>query len=151
MKILLPVDGSEQALDAVHHALHLQREGLRASFVLATVQEPTYAYEMMLPPDADVFERITGAVGARALKGAEGLFEAAGSAFEREIASGDPALTLVEMAQRLGCEAIIMGARGRGALQSALLGSVSQAVLHASSVPVTIVKHRPLATDALHQ
>ena len=151
MKILLPVDGSEQALDAVRHALHLQREGLRASFVLATVQEPTYAYEMMLPPDADVLERVTGAVGARALKGAEALFEAAGSAFEREIASGDPALTLVEMAQRFGCEAIIMGARGRGALRSAMLGSVSQAVLHNSTVPVTIVKYRPLATDAQHQ
>ena len=151
MKILLPVDGSEPALDAVRHALHLQREGLRASFVLATVQELTYTYELILAPDADVLDRVTGAAGARALKGAEALFEAAGLAFEREIGSGDPALTLIEMAQRLGCEAIIMGARGRGALQSALLGSVSQAVLHASSVPVMIVKHRPLATDALHQ
>ena len=46
MKILLPVDGSEPALDAVRHALHLRREGLKASFVLATVQEPAYLYEM---------------------------------------------------------------------------------------------------------
>ena len=88
MKILLPIDGSEAALDAVRHALHLQREGLRASFVLATVQEAIYAFEMMLAPNADVLERVTGAVGARALKSAEALFEAAGLAFEREIGSG---------------------------------------------------------------
>ena len=50
MKILLPVDGSSAALNAVRHALDLQREGLRASFVLATVQEPTYVIEMMLAP-----------------------------------------------------------------------------------------------------
>ena len=143
MKILLPVDGSEPALDAVRHALHLQRQGLRASFVLATVQELTYTYELMLAPGADVLDRVTGAVGARALKGAEALFEAAGLAFEREIGSGDPAPTLLEIAQRCGCEAIIMGARGRGALRSALLGSVSQAVLQASPLPVTIVKHQP--------
>ena len=143
MKILLPVDGSEPALKAVRHALHLQREGLRASFVLATVQEAIYAFEMMLAPNADVLERVTGAVGARALKSAEALFEAAGLAFEREIGSGDPALRLLEIAQRCGCEAIIMGARGRSALQSALLGSVSQAVLQASPLPVTIVKHGP--------
>ena len=58
MKILVPVDGSEPALDAVRHALHLRREGLQTSFVLATVQEPTYTYEMMLAPDAGVFERL---------------------------------------------------------------------------------------------
>ena len=142
MKILLPVDGSEAALAAVRHALHLQREGLRASFVLATVQEPTYVFEMMVAPDAGVLERVTGAAGARALKSAEALFEAAGVAFEREIGSGDPAQTLLEIAQRCGCEAIVMGARGRGALRSALLGSVSQAVLQASPLPITIVKDK---------
>jgi nucleotide-binding universal stress UspA family protein len=141
VKILLPVDGSDCALDAVRYALHLQREGLRASFVLAVVQEPTYAFEMMLPPNAEVLDRITGAEGARALKGAEALFEAAGLPVEREIGSGDPAPTLLEIAQHVGCQAIIMGARGRGALSSALFGSVSQAVLQASMVPITIVKH----------
>lgn len=141
MKFLLPVDGSDLALDAVRYALHLKREGLQASFVLATVQEPVYLYERVLAPDADVLERVTGAVGSRALEAAEALFKAAGEPCEREIGSGEPAPTLVEIAQRHGCGAIIMGARGRGALRSALLGSVSQAVLHASKVPVTIVKH----------
>ena len=141
MKILVTVDGSEPALDAVRHALSLRREGLQTGFVLATVQEPTYVYEMILAPDSDVLERMTGAVGARALEAAEALFNAAECPFEREIGSGDPAQTLLEIAARHGCAFIIMGARGRGALRSALLGSVSQAVLHASPLPVTIVKH----------
>ena len=141
MKILLPVDGSEPALDAVRHALHLHREGLNASFVLATVQEPTYLYEMMLAPDAEVLGRVSGAAGAHALAGAEALFKAAAVAYEREIATGYAANALIEVAERYRCDAIIMGARGMGALRSALLGSVSQAVMHASKVPVTIVKH----------
>ena len=141
MKILVPVDGSEPALDAVRYALQLQRAGLQANFVLVTVQDPVYLYEMVLAPDADVLQRVSGAVGSHALEGAEALFKEAGVPFEREIGSGDPAQTLIEIAVRYGCEAIIMGARGMGALRSALLGSVSQAVLLGAKVPVTIVKY----------
>lgn len=141
MKILIPVDGSAQALDAVRHALRLLQEGLNASFVLTTVQEPTYLYEMVLAPDADVLERVTGAVGSRALASAEALFDAAGVAYEREIGSGEPVPALIEMAERHGCDAIIVGARGLGALRSALMGSVSQGILQASRLPVTVVKH----------
>jgi len=149
MKILVPVDGSELALDAVRHALRLRQEGLNATYLLATVQEPTFLYEMVLPPSAEVLERVSGAVGSRALAGAEALFNAAGVPFEHEIGSGGPAAALVDMAERHGCDAIIMGARGLGALRSALLGSVSQGVLHASKVPVTIVKHAVIDAVAL--
>ena len=121
--------------------MRLRREGLTASFVLATVQEPTYLYEMVLAPDAAVLERVTGAVGSRALAGAEALFDAAEVAYEREIGSGEPTPVLIDMAERHGCDAIILGARGLGALRSALMGSVSQGVLHASRIPVTVVKH----------
>lgn len=146
MKILIPVDGSEPALDAVRHALHLRREGLQTDFVLATVQEPTYLYELMLPPNAEVLDRFSGAAGSHVLQEAEALLNKAGVPFDREIGSGDVAQTLIEIAARHGCEAIILGARGMGALRSALMGSVSLAVLHASTVPVTIVKHA--ATDS---
>jgi nucleotide-binding universal stress UspA family protein len=140
MKILIPIDGSIPSLEAVRYALRLQRDGLQASFILATVQEPTFLFEMMLAPNSDVLERVTGAVGARALDRAEGLFNAAGVLFEREIGSGGVPETLLEIAQNHCCDAIIMGARGWGVLRSALLGSVSHAVLQEATVPITLVK-----------
>lgn len=88
-----------------------------------------YAFEKMLALDADVLESVLGAAGARALKSAEALFEVSGLDVERETVSDDPSPTLLEIALRCGCEAIVMGARSRGALQSALLGSVPQEVL----------------------
>lgn len=143
MKILLPVDGSEHSLNAVRYAIRLVQEGLSASFVLLNVQEPTYLYEMVLAPDADVLERVTGAAGSHSLEGAEDLLRQAEITFEREVASGDPAHTILETGESYDCDAIILGARGRGVLRSALLGSVSQAVLHGSPVPVTIVRENP--------
>ncbi|MDP3229537.1 MAG: universal stress protein [Acidovorax sp.] len=140
MKILLPVDGSEASLDAVRHALDLYREGLKASFLLATVQWPVHTYEIIFTPNDKVLDHLTGAVGERALVRAEALLVEAGVAFQREIFSGDPAETLVRMAVQHGCQAIIMGARGRGAFHGALLGSVSMEVLQTSPMPVTIVK-----------
>jgi len=53
MKLLVAVDGSGQALDAVRWALRLRGEGLAADFLLATVQEPTLLNEMILPPGSD--------------------------------------------------------------------------------------------------
>ena len=40
MKFLIPLDGSELALDAVRYAVRLVHAGLHASFVLANVEEP---------------------------------------------------------------------------------------------------------------
>jgi nucleotide-binding universal stress UspA family protein len=141
MLILLPVDGSELALDAVHHALRLVQAGLQANFVLANVQEPTHLYEVVLAPNAELLEAASDEAGAHALTAGEALLTAAGARFEREIAHGDPGQTVLEIAERFGVDAIILGTRGAGSLRSALLGSVSQTVLHGATVPVTIVKH----------
>ncbi|WP_119153993.1 universal stress protein [Caldimonas tepidiphila] len=141
MRYLIPVDGSQLALDAVHHALRLVREGLQASFVLANVQEPAHLYEVMMTADPVVLEGASRGAGVHALQDAERLMQESGLPYETEVASGDVAHTLVDIAERFGCDGIIMGARGRGALRSVLIGSVSSAVLQASTIPVTIVHH----------
>jgi len=140
MKILVAVDGSSNSLLAVRHVLQLLHEGLRADIVLATVQEPTYVYEMILAPDAGVMERLTGAVGSRALADAEALLKQSDVPYTRDIGSGETAPALLAIAKQQGCSQIVLGARGLGAVQGVLLGSVSQRVLRESTVPVTVVK-----------
>lgn len=142
MKILLPVDGSELSLEAVRYAIRLASEGLQMSFVIANVQEPTTLYEMMVAHDAEVLQQISAAAGAHLLAGAEELLNQADLDHESEVAAGDPAHTLIDIIERFGCDAVIMGARGMGALNAALVGSVSLEVLRTSPVPVTIVKAR---------
>ena len=140
MKILLPVDGSEAALEAVREALCLLHGGLRASFVLANVQEPATLYEIVRAHDAEVIENVSDAAGRHALEVAQQMLRAGGAEFEIEIGSGDPGHTLVEIAEAFDCDMVIMSARGVGMLGNAVLGSVANSVLHAAQVPVLIVK-----------
>lgn len=141
LKILIPVDGSELSLDAVRHALGLVQQGLRAQFVLANVQEPPSLYEMLTARDPQVLEGVSTGAGAHLLEGAQALCDAAGVKYECEIASGDPAHTLIDIVERFGCDAVVMGARGKGGFSGSLLGSVSQELAHACPVPITVVKH----------
>jgi len=140
MKILLPVDGSELSLKAVRLAVSLLQQGLSGSLVLVNVQEPATLYEMVVAPDGDVLQQVSTAAGVDALEKAEALLMEQGTVYEREIATGDPAHTIVEVGERFACDMIVMGARGTSTLRSALLGSVSNEVLHAAQVPVMIVK-----------
>jgi len=139
IRILIPIDGTEPSLAAVHHALALVGAGLKARFVLANVQEPASLYELVVAPSADAVQTVSDAVGSRVLEAGEALLQAAGLPYECEVASGDPAHTLVDISERFACDLIVMGARGSGVLRSALVGSVSQQVLHASRVPVMVV------------
>ncbi|HYN62923.1 MAG TPA: universal stress protein [Rubrivivax sp.] len=148
MKILLPVDGSVASLDAVRQALLMIRGGLRASVVLANVQEPATLYEMLLAHDPEVIEQVSAQAGLHILEPAQALVRAAGVEYEIEVAKGDPAHTLIDILENFACDMVVMGARGMGTLRSAMLGSVSHEVLHAAQVPVLIVKQvEPPDTD----
>ena len=140
MKILLPFDGSAAALEAVQFAIRLACDGLNSSVVLANVQEHASLYELMVAHDPQVIEQVSADAGANTLKPAQTLLEDAGIAFESEVSTGDPAHTLVDILENYGCDMVVMGASGTSTLRSALLGSVSNELLHAAGVPVVIVK-----------
>ncbi len=140
MKILLPVDGSDVSLQAVRFVIKLAQDGLQTSVVLANVQEPSSLYEMVVVQDPETLQRASAAAGVHMLEAARVLLVEASIDVEREVASGDPAHTIVDIVERFGCDMIVMGASGTSSLRSALLGSVSNEVLHAAGVPVVIVK-----------
>ena len=144
-RILIAVDGSELSLDAVHHAIALTRDGLRADFVLANVQEPASLYELVVSRDSDLIAAASLEAGEHLMASARALLDAEGLTYETEVGVGDPAHTLVDIVESTGCDLVVIGARGQGALSSALLGSVSQELVHSSPVPVTIVKHAEVA------
>lgn len=52
------------------------------------------------------------------------------------------AAVIVGTAQGLGATMVVVGARGRGAITEAMVGSVSRAVMKMSNVPVIVV-HSP--------
>jgi nucleotide-binding universal stress UspA family protein len=61
---------------------------------------------------------------------------------------GDPAEEILRLVHEQPVDLICMGARGRGRVAGALLGSVSTAVLHHSPVPVVVVHPPPEAEKA---
>ncbi len=140
VKILIPLDGSDAALEAVRFAIRLCKDGLEASVVLANVQEPAHLYEMVMLPDPEVLEQVSNSAGTTILEAGAALLQVAGIEVEEEIVSGDPAHSIIDIVERYGCDSIMMGSRGVGTMRHALLGSVSHEVLHASKVPVMIVK-----------
>jgi len=142
MNILLPVDGSPLSLEAVHHAIRLVRDGLKAEFLLANVQEPSSLYELVVVHDPEALRRVALEAGEHALASAGALLVDAEIEYDIEIASVDPAHTLVEIAQTNECDAVIMGAHGEGESKAAL-GSVAQALLRSSPIPVMIVRPPP--------
>ena len=66
--------------------------------------------------------------------------KAAGVRFTPVVEIGPAAETIAKIARERGCDGIVMGTRGLGAVSSMLLGSVSSRVLQFSDLPITLVK-----------
>lgn len=140
MKLLIATDGSTHALRAVRHAASLQPlvAGLEAH--LLHVLSPIDSWEVRSHLDTEDIEEIRREQAEQALRDAKQALREAGVAFEAHIREGDVPEEIARLAEELGCQQILMGCRGMGALGGVLLGSVSTKVLHRVDIPVTLVK-----------
>lgn len=141
MNILLPVDGSENALHAVRQVIAMKdwyREPLAVN--LLTVQLPVVSGIVKMFINKQQLNDYYREEGMKALASARELLDQAGVGYQHHIGIGDPAQTIVDYARDKQCSQIVMGARGAGGLAGTLLGGTANRVAQAASVPVTLVR-----------
>ena len=137
--IMIAVDGSSESLQAVREALKLISRGLRAEIALVNVQEAASLLELATH-DSDAIAAAAVEAGEHLMSEGAALLDAEGVGYSMEVVLGEPGTVLVDMAEQLGAEMVIMGARGMGAVKSAIVGSVSKAVITHCSKPVLVVR-----------
>jgi nucleotide-binding universal stress UspA family protein len=140
LRILIPVDGSPCALNAVRHALSLAAEGCSVELTLLNVQLPLSTGHVRQFVARETLDEHYREAGDAILRDAVALAEGAGQGCVTHIAVGHIAPTIAGYAAELGSDLIVMGSHGRRGISHALLGSVAQEVLRATPKPVTIVK-----------
>lgn len=141
--ILVATDGSAPADKALTLALGLSAHAkLTALTVVPDYGVAEFAGATFTRgPDVAQLRRNLAAEGARKLDDILARLGAGGARVERVAAvSEHPAQEIVDTATRLHCDLIVMGSRGRGALQAMLLGSQTLRVLALAAVPVLVAR-----------
>ncbi len=141
MNILLPVDGSENALQAVRQVIAMKdwyRDPVTVN--LLTVQLPVVSGIVKMFINKQQLNDYYREEGTKALASARELLDQAGMRYQHHIGIGDPAQTIVDYARDKQCSQIVMGARGAGGFAGTLLGGTANRVAQAASVPVTLVR-----------
>jgi len=145
--ILVAVDGSPDADQALTHAIDLaESEHSRLTLITGVTEPPASVYFT----GGEATGKLLQAVRSEA----EAVLRCA-----RDRVPDDVSVTtlLTEQPIRIALmrqlkdgrhDLVVMGSRGRGAVRATLLGSVSHYVLHHSPVPVLIVHAAESAEDA---
>ena len=143
--ILFPSDFSVPAKAAFKQVIEL------ATLMHAKVTL-MHAHDFLIPAMADAYAisypALMGQLSQELEEGAdkalaqiEQALKEAGLDVETEIRHGNPGQEIISVAQSKGCDMIIMGSRGLGAISSLLLGSTSSYVLLHSPCAVMILPH----------
>lgn len=141
--ILVPTDGSDLSHTAAVNAVALAKligAHITAFHVAepytANVHEEHVPDHFMLPDD---YEKSVQQQARPHLADVKKLAEVAGVQCDtRLVMSNFPAEAIVDAAEKLGCDAIVMGSHGRSGLSKLLLGSETQKVLVRTKVPVLV-------------
>jgi len=142
---VVAVDGSQDALNAVRlfagwptlASLTVHLVGVVEPVPLPRTAPAIIRAQLQASVTAAEAER--RAALERALGAARPLLSAAKTT--ETLTSGDPAAELLRIANANAADLIVLGARGLGAVQRLVLGSVSEAVLHDARCAVLVAKN----------
>jgi nucleotide-binding universal stress UspA family protein len=139
--MLVAIDGSDVALRALEHAACQASCAADLCLHVVCVQPPPRVYgEIDVYVGEQRMHELGESVARSILDDARERLRGRVAHFELERLEGEPGAAIARRAAEIGCESIVMGTHGRSRLGSALMGSVAQHVVHASPVPVTLVK-----------
>jgi nucleotide-binding universal stress UspA family protein len=137
--IVVGTDGSETAAVAVHHATGL------AKLTGATLHI-VHAYPRILPASTDDPEGVIASIAAAGefvceRAAAEALSE--GVRVETHARRADAADLLIDVAEKLGADLLVVGNRGMSGVRRFVLGSVPNKVSHHCPCSLLIVSTTP--------
>jgi len=138
-RILVPTDGSSETERAVAHAAELAATHGADLHAVYVVNSASFAG---LPMETS-WESVDGVLreeGETALSRAEDVAADHGVATTTHLLEGSPSKRIVEFAEGEDCDLVVMATHGRGGIDRLLLGSVTEGVVRASSVPVLTVQ-----------
>lgn len=138
--ILVAVDHSSHAKEAFLKAIWLAKS-TGAGLAVVHVVPDAPAIEDAAPSGETALEKSYLKVGTALL--ADYVWEAKtkhGLEVDTALETGDAADRILQIAGQKKADLIVVGSRGMGKVKGALLGSVSEAVLHGSNTPVLVVK-----------
>jgi nucleotide-binding universal stress UspA family protein len=140
LKVLLAVDGSENALHAVDYAVK-RTSALKDGYQihLVNVQHPLHG-SISTFVDAAQIKQYHQDEGMKVLAPAREKLVAARVPYEEHLFIGDPAEVVARYAREQGCDEIMIGTRGLSGISSLLVGSVATKIIHLADVPVLLVK-----------
>ena len=151
--ILLATDGSENSARARGLAVELS-EATSAELHVVYVGEDAYSSTLIYPEaiepggttreDPLLLEQLEGQfeqMSRRVLETeAHKVREVGGTVVQAHLRMGKAAAEIVDLAEELGVGLLVMGSRGLGGIKRALMGSVSDAVVHHAHCPVLVVR-----------
>jgi nucleotide-binding universal stress UspA family protein len=138
-KILVPVDGSQNSLRALDHAIYLAKKIGADITAMNVIENPPTVYVESQKLLNDLLAKFR-AESAKILDNCKQIAEKSDVKIGTIIAEGDAASSIVGYAHNEGFDTIIIGMRGLGRFKEMVLGSISNKVLHHAKCTVMIVK-----------
>ena len=141
MKFLVAVDGSKSSLSATRYAAKLASavRGNNHVTLLSVHDDSALKLFKGYVPKGVIGDYLRE-LSEKDLAPSQKALDKAGVAHDMAIRFGDIAEQILEEIKSSGCDIIVLGSKGRGALKNLLVGSVAQKVASGASIPVLLVR-----------